>query len=64
MSDYTFDTSAHKVVLACIRLGIPQKRGLEIYREIGGQIRDQEWANIWHGQWNRFREWADNQPAA
>jgi len=54
--------SPRVVAAACMAAGIPQTRALDIWRAMGGQIREVEWAKVWReetefvGRLNRERQ--------
>lgn len=51
MSEYRLSSSVYQVILAGIRLGWGQTKTLEIYREMGGTIRESEFHRIYRETW-------------
>lgn len=58
MDEYTFQVSVYDAIHAGIRLGLGQTRTLEIWRAMGGEVRDIEFARIWREELERFGEWS------
>ena len=42
------------------RLGLGQNRTLELWRELGGEIRDIEFAKLWREEAEAFERWRLN----
>lgn len=58
MKEYSFHVTVYDAVHAGIRLGIGQTRTLEIWRAMGGEIRDIDFARAWRDELERFGEWS------
>lgn len=43
-------------------LGLGQNRTLDIWRELGGQIRDADFGLAWKQEVTRFKDWSRNWP--
>jgi hypothetical protein len=58
MSEYRLTSSLHNVILCGIREGWGQKKTLEVYRNLGGEIRDTDFHRIYRESWEQIEEWA------
>lgn len=58
MSEYRFTSSLYQVILCGIREAWGQKKTLEVYRAIGGEIRDTDFHRIYRETWERIEEFA------
>lgn len=47
MSEYRLSSTIYNVILVGIRQGWGSTKTLEVYRELGGQIREAEFFRIW-----------------
>lgn len=61
MSEYSLSSTLHQLILCGIKQAWGQKKTLEIYRELGGQIREAEFGRIWRETWEGIEEWAQQQ---
>lgn len=48
----------YDAIHAGIRLGLGQTRTLEVWRALGGEIRDVAFAALWRDEMERFDIWA------
>lgn len=51
MSEYRLSSTVYQVILAGIRQGWGQTKTLEVYRELGGSIRDADFFRLWRETW-------------
>lgn len=61
MSEYSISSTLHQVILCGIKFAWGQKKTLDIYRELGGSIRETEFGRIYRETWEQFSEWAQRQ---